>query len=156
MGLEPDKQKIDLQKIGLPRLLVILLAGIVILILSVPQNGTNRTREKQTTSYQSSLQESGQLTELEEYTNRRTKELETILERIEGVGEVNVMITCKKESKTSSWVQETQEDQIQGVVVVASGAGTGDVDAKIIRSVQALFDIESHKISVMKMEQKRQ
>ena len=42
--------------------------------------------------------------------------------------------------------------KIEGVVVVAQGAGTGRKDTEIIEAVQALFEVESHKIKVMRME----
>ncbi len=50
------------------------------------------------------------------------------------------------------YVVQIQSPQVEGVVVVAQGAGRGVVDAEIIAAVEALFPIGSHKIKVMKME----
>jgi hypothetical protein len=47
--------------------------------------------------------------------------------------------------------EETEEGEVLGVVVVAEGAGRAAVDAKIMTSVEALFGIEAHKISIVKM-----
>lgn len=41
---------------------------------------------------------------------------------------------------------------IEGVIVVAQGAGSGKKEKEIIEAIQALFPIEPHKIKVMKME----
>ena len=41
--------------------------------------------------------------------------------------------------------------RIEGVLVVAQGAGSGDINKSITEIVEALFDIEAHKIKVVKM-----
>lgn len=41
--------------------------------------------------------------------------------------------------------------KVEGVVVVAEGAGSGTVNRSIVEIVQALFDVEAHKIKVVKM-----
>ena len=50
------------------------------------------------------------------------------------------------------YVIKTLPPQIEGVVVVAQGAGTGTVDRTIVEMVQALFNVEAHKVKVVKME----
>ena len=64
--------------------------------------------------------------------------LKTILEQMESVGDVKVMITYR-DSKT-----------VEGVVVIADGAENMVVVQDITGVVQALFDVDSHKIKVMK------
>lgn len=49
------------------------------------------------------------------------------------------------------YVVKTLLPKVEGVVVVAQGAGTGTVDKSITEIVQALFDIEAHKVKVVKM-----
>ena len=58
--------------------------------------------------------------------------LETILGEMEGVGKVKVMTTE------------------EGVVVIADGADNWTVVQNITDVVQALFNVDSHKIKVMK------
>ena len=41
--------------------------------------------------------------------------------------------------------------KVIGVVVIAEGSGTGNVDYDILQSVQVLFDLPAHKIKIMKM-----
>ena len=42
--------------------------------------------------------------------------------------------------------------EIEGVLVVAEGAGNGTVNRTIVEIVQALFGVEAHKVKVVKME----
>lgn len=55
-------------------------------------------------------------------------------------------------SDSEPYVVKTLAPQIEGVVVVAQGAGNGTINRTIVELVQALFDIEAHKIKVVKME----
>lgn len=49
------------------------------------------------------------------------------------------------------YVVQVYEPEIMGVVVVAQGAGTGNVNSDISEAIQALFGIEAHKIKIVKM-----
>lgn len=49
------------------------------------------------------------------------------------------------------YVVKTLSPQIEGVLVVAEGAGNGTVSRTIVEIAQALFDIEAHKVKVVKM-----
>ena len=57
-------------------------------------------------------------------------------------------------SDNDPYVIKTLPPQIEGVLVVAEGAGTTAVNRTITTIIQALFDVESHKISVVRMETK--
>ena len=50
------------------------------------------------------------------------------------------------------YVVKTLLPQVEGVVVVAQGAGTGNISRNITDVVQALFNIEAHKVKVVKMD----
>lgn len=52
------------------------------------------------------------------------------------------------------YVVKTLLPEIEGVLVVAEGAGSGTVNRTITAIVQALFDVEAHKVSVVRMEAK--
>ena len=41
--------------------------------------------------------------------------------------------------------------EVEGVVVIAQGSGTGTVDLDILTAVQVLFNVPAHKIKIMKM-----
>lgn len=51
------------------------------------------------------------------------------------------------------YVVKTLSPKVEGVVVVAQGAGNGTVDKNITEMVQALFGVEAHKVKVVKMAQ---
>jgi stage III sporulation protein AG len=111
-----EKKKISLKTIGLPRLIMLFLAGILIIILSfpsvfrmfessdkkVPENKiTELKNDTNTTSYS----ENTYITEME-------NKLENVLRKVSGVGDVEVTITLKgsKEQiplKDSSSTQES-------------------------------------------------
>ena len=128
---------------------------------------------------------------MEQYNKKIEKELCELLRKVDGVGDVQVMITLasseervtlqndsattestgedgtgskrQKESATTESVLVRKDGQdtpylvqiltpeIEGVVVVASGADSGQTDTEIIAAVQALFPVQAHKIRVMKM-----
>lgn len=52
-------------------------------------------------------------------------------------------------SLSEPYVVKTLPPQIEGVLVVAEGAGSGTVNRTIVEIVQALFDIEAHKVKVV-------
>lgn len=45
--------------------------------------------------------------------------------------------------------------QVEGVLVVAQGAGNLSIKKQIMETIEALFGLDSHKISIMKMEVSR-
>lgn len=57
-------------------------------------------------------------------------------------------------SDSEPYVVKTMLPEIEGVLVVAEGAGSGTVKCTVTAIVQALFDVEAHKVSVVKMETK--
>ena len=76
--------------------------------------------------------------------------LEYVLSATEGVGRVKVMISTQK-GESVLFGSENQQESVMGVVVVAQGAGNPVVDARISEVVKALFSIDVHKISIVKM-----
>lgn len=118
-----------LKTLGMDKLLIFLLAGIFLLVICIPTGaGGNADRKNET------MAEAG--TE----TGTLEQRLQSTLEQIQGVGKVQVMITVT-----------TDTNAIEGVVVVAQGAGSPQVEQGIIEAAQALFPIAAHKIKVCKM-----
>lgn len=75
--------------------------------------------------------------------NRQTAQLET--------AESTVYQTDG--SSSTPYVIKRLLPKVEGVLVVAQGADSGTVSRKLSETVQALFDVEAHKIKVMKMEE---
>lgn len=54
-------------------------------------------------------------------------------------------------TESRPYVIKTLMPQVEGVVVAAQGAGTGEVSKNITEAVQALFDLEANQVKVIKM-----
>lgn len=61
------------------------------------------------------------------------------------------LYTVDEEGKQIPYVTQVYEPEITGVMVVAQGAGRGNVNSDITEAIQALFGIEAHKIKIAKM-----
>lgn len=185
------KEPLRLQDIGLPKILVIVAVGIVLLVLSLPGTGGSQKKIGKQENSSDVTSEQIALDAMEQYNKKIEKELCELLRKVDGVGDVQVMITLasseervtlqndsattestgedgtgskrQKESATTESVLVRKDGQdtpylvqiltpeIEGVVVVASGADSGQTDTEIIAAVQALFPVQAHKIRVMKM-----
>ncbi len=55
-------------------------------------------------------------------------------------------------NSSEPYVIKTILPKVEGVLVVAQGAGSGSVNKSITEIVQALFDVEAHKVKVVPME----
>lgn len=154
--------------------IVILLIGVLILIVMMP---VGKKSEKTTES--KTKEESGNAATVSEdgYEKELEQKLQSILESMDGVGEVRVMITLSddgtqnldkdiKESteyiekntviydeddKSMPYVTSTDRPAVEGVFVVAQGGGNPQIDNDISCAVQALFDVAPHKIKIAKM-----
>lgn len=119
--------------------IIFVLLGLLALVLMIPSTG-GESKSKAAT-----------------YTDNTTinQQLENVLASMEGVGEVKVMITTS-EQKNSLFASEEEKNQVSGVVVVAQGAGDATVESRIFNAVKALFGIDAHKISIVKMKSKEE
>lgn len=145
---------IRLQDIGLPKLLLLVVAGVALLVLSLPSSywGSGGNSSERGSGQSSYGKTDTSVTAMELYTDKKEKQLEKILGKVEGIGQVEVMITLDSAEETNRLMENTRTQKVEGVLVVAEGVGNAQTDAEIIRAVQALFSLESHKIKVMKME----
>lgn len=103
--------------------LILLLVGILLVVIAIPTK--SKTEEKSVGASK------------EWSTSETEQRLENILSQMQGIGEVHVMITYR------------QENEVEGVVVVAEGGEQGVIVQKITEVVRALFDVDSHKIKVI-------
>lgn len=74
-------------------------------------------------------------------TTAQTEKSETTIYRTEG-------------TDSEPYVIKRILPEIEGVLVVAQGAGNGTLNKNITEIVQALFDVEAHKVKVVPMEVK--
>ena len=115
--------------------IVIILLGLLILVMCIPTEDNSLLIEQEETQTGA-----GDL-ELQ---------LEQVLSAMEGVGKVKVMITTEGDTNSMFGTGNTGQ-KVSGVVVVAEGAGSATINARISDAVKALFSIDVHKISIVKM-----
>lgn len=135
----------------------------------------------------------GYMWEQEQYIKEMEAKAESLLSRVNGAGQVKVMITLRASSEqvvekdmpvtrsqTSEqdsqggsrmvsefatedatvyrkgngyeepYVVKTLSPSVEGVVVVAEGAGNGEVSKNLSEAVQILFGVEAHRVKVLK------
>lgn len=184
-----DKKSFFTTHIGFGKLFLLVLAG-VFLVLASKTEGVEKKAEKQT-----EIMENTEVEDLEKYIRQQEKKLAQILEKVDGIGEVEVMITAKaskekitlkdvpyqrtetneqdsgggtrqkteisseetsvmdkqKDGEETPYVTKELQPEIEGVIVIASGAKNPQIEAEINEAVVALFSVPAHKIKVMKM-----
>ena len=120
--------------------IVILLLGLLLSVIALPVSKKNST-PKQTILTDDSTQNT------EEIQSSLERRLQNILENVEGVGEVKVMLMTEEQQG----IYRFGETEVRGVLIAAEGASDPVVVQKIQQAVMALFQIEAHKIKIMKM-----
>ena len=88
-----------------------------------------------------------QAVEAQEQKSELEEKLENLLENAEGVGKVKVMLM----EDGGQGVYSAGETEVTGVLIVAEGADNAVTVQKIQQAVMALFQIDAHKIRIMKM-----
>ena len=100
--------------------LIVLLVGLLLAVIALPTERNLGTKEN--------------------YAIEEEVRLKNILEKIDGVGTVNVMITY----------QDSREEAVEGIVIITDKGDDSLIRRDIAEIVQALFEVDSHKIKVMK------
>lgn len=113
---------------------IVLLLGILLLVAGLP------------VTQKSSKNANTQVSE----KTRLESRLEELLSNVEGVGEVEVIIMTGDEGNTDGF-SISSKNEVTGVLVAAQGAGSAVTVQNIQQAIMALFQIDAHKIRVMKM-----
>ena len=129
-----------LGKMGSRQWVILLLLGVLLTVIALPVSKKNST-PKQTILTDDSTQNT------EEIQSSLERRLQNILENVEGVGEVKVMLMTEEQQG----IYRFGETEVRGVLIAAEGASDPVVVQKIQQAVMALFQIEAHKIKIMKM-----
>lgn len=189
MKMQDFMQKIKEKKLKRSDWLILVLAGILILIIALP---TDTKGKKQAEEAKENISKENNT--MEASKDEIEQKLEDILEKIDGAGEVKVMITYQdsgtqvvekdkntsensvEESDSTGGVRSTKEQQLQestvydeadagntpfvskellpkveGILIVASGGDNQKVKQNISEAVLALFQVEAHRIKIVKM-----
>lgn len=189
MKMQDFMQKIKEKKLKQSDWLILVLAGILILIIALP---TDTKEKKQAEEAKENIPKENNT--MEASKDEIERKLEDILEKINGAGDVKVMITYQdsgtqvvekdkntsenslEESGSTGGVRSTKEQQLQestvyeeadagntpfvskellpkveGILIVASGGDNQKVKQNISEAVLALFQVEAHRIKIVKM-----
>ena len=189
MKLQDFMQKIKEKKLKRSDWMILVLAGILILIIALP---TDTKEKKQAEEAKENISKENNT--MEASKDEIERKLEDILEKIDGAGDVKVMITYQdsgtqvvekdkntsenslEESDSTGGVRSTKEQQLQestvyeeadagntpfvskellpkveGILIVASGGDNQKVKQNISEAVLALFQVEAHRIKIVKM-----
>ena len=189
MKMQDFMQKIKEKKLKRSDWLILVLAGIFILIIALP---TDTKEKKQAEEAKENISKENNT--MEASKDEIERKLEDILEKIDGAGDVKVMITYQdsgtqvvekdkntsenslEESDSTGGVRSTKEQQLQestvyeeadagntpfvskellpkveGILIVASGGDNQKVKQNISEAVLALFQVEAHRIKIVKM-----
>lgn len=189
MKMQDFMQKIKEKKLKRSDWLILVLAGILILIIALP---TDTEEKKQAEKSKENISKENNT--MEASKDEIERKLEDILEKIDGAGDVKVMITYQdsgtqvvekdkntsenslEESDSTGGIRSTKEQQLQestvyeeadagntpfvskellpkveGILIVASGGDNQKVKQNISEAVLALFQVEAHRIKIVKM-----
>ena len=156
--------------------LVLILLGVLVMIIAIPTGDGKKTQSRKAENTESQGEEKGVQTE-EEYRSSQEEQLEKLISRMEGAGKTRVMITLEdegqeyldkniskdeKKSEETTVVYDSGEGsepyvirrtrpKVEGVVVVCEGGNSPRVVTEISDAVMSLFDLEAHKVIVVKM-----
>lgn len=139
------------------KLILIFLVGILLVIIKLPTKSSSKSN---TNEY--NIQNSAAKNAVSDYESLTELRLEEILSKVTGVGKTNVAVIIKDSGKTvlnvedgdntSKKIEKEDKPEIQGVLIVAEGAGNVEIVSEITDAVSALLGIPVNKIKVLKME----
>lgn len=191
-----------INQIGKDRWLLLLVGGLLIIIISIPTNKSGKEAgeiEKTSESYGNNRTIAEKSTQYEEYEYAGYLEnrFKKILQKMDGVGSVDVFVTlsdvgsevvekdksskCTKEADhLNSMAMDTEVEtdeqtiyakdaqnndipfvskrilpKVEGILIVAEGANDYVIKNEMKSVVLSLFDLDEHKISIVKMKQKK-
>lgn len=156
--------------------LVMILLGVLVMIIAIP-TGNGKKKESDPVTEKESLQEKKTIQTEDDYKTSLENQLEKLISRMDGAGKSKVMITLadegqeyvdkdivkdeKKSEETTvvydsgdgnaPYIVRRERPKVEGVVVVSEGGGSPKVVTEISDAVMSLFDLEAHKVIVVKM-----
>ena len=125
-------------------MVLLILGGLLLVVIAMP---VKKEEDTQTVTENSLYPVMEADYSVDEYSGLLEKQLEEMLSKVTGVGDVEVMITLK----TTTEKEQILYPQVEGVLVSCEGAGRGSVNAEITEALQALFNLDAHKVKVLSM-----
>ena len=119
---------------------VILLLGVLLSVIALPVS-------KKSSTVQERLLLEDETQSMVEIQSSLELKLQNILECMEGAGKVKVMLMTREQNG----IYSSDETEVRGVLIAAEGASNPVVVQKIQQAVEALFQIDAHKIKIIKL-----
>ena len=113
--------------------------GILLAVIAFPTSGGNSKAALSEKVFEGT-ESSGTGTDLE-------LRLQNLLENVEGVGRVKVILMTGQDTG----IYGSTYSEITGVLIAAEGADNPVTVQNIQQAVMALFQVDAHKIKIMKM-----
>lgn len=172
-----------LQKAGPVRIGMVALCGLVLIFLSCGGEIFSSGSGQEQKSGQGEAAQEVRGDSLALYKEKMEQELRDLLRGVQGVGDVQVMITLRasnekvtlkdnrsredtqeeetvliedSERNSSPYVIQERQPELEGVVIVCDGGDSTQIKREITEAVGALFQIESHKIKIMKSKEAKE
>ena len=148
---EPDQElerrletaRSRLKKINRTQWITLFLVGLLLGVIAVPTEKKTGSDNRVGNAAREEIQEQGNASALEQ-------RLQQVLSDVEGVGKVQVMLMTGNEKSTFGFGNDNSE-LITGVLIAAQGADDPVTVREIQQAVMALFQVEAHRIKVIKM-----
>ncbi len=119
--------------------IAILLLGVLLLVIVIPTGKSSKVTKDNTIFEDDTESENEEVVE---------QKLKNILEAIDGVGQVKVMVTLDNDDE---YFSTNSRQKVEGVLVVTESGDDPVARDNISKAIQALFDVEVHKIRIAKM-----
>lgn len=135
----PKKFGEIIHSIGLPKLAIIMLCGIVIIVLSIPdifsssKGGENRGQ----TIYSNDSDKNENNSTTEEYTSELENRLKQMLMKVNEIGQVEVMITVKSSKEAVPLKDEISDEQ---TTEEQDSAGGSRKSSSVNKQEETVFD----------------
>lgn len=124
------------------KVILCFLAGILLLVIAIP---IGDKKYGKTVSVENVLSNDKEERSISDNAALLEFQLEQILSQIEGIGQVKAMITLEP------FIDDHELPEIRGVLVVSEHGDDPVQILKIQETVMTLFQIDAHKIKVMKL-----
>ena len=162
MKSQEKKWKFSLKKWDKQQWMILLLLGLILLVMAIPTKKISQTVSQKKTGSKNTMAGSGIYEHLYGNSNADAQvltekavleqQLEQLLQQVEGIGQVKVMLMLENSEDTmTAFSAQNPSVSIQGVLIAAQGGDNSVVVRNIQEAVMALFQVEAHKIKVMKM-----
>ena len=133
------------KRFGKDKGLILLLAGILLLVIALPTGKKQTGKEDEASSVEN---EDGQMAE-DIYTDRLERKLEQTLSRMEGAGEVSVMITLQSSAEK---IVEKDAESNEESVTEADSQGGNRITRKRTGKENTVYEGEEEKLPYVSKE----